>query len=110
VQMAHKGTPAVFGGASFNWLPVPKLNFNLSTYYYTAQTYYHASNIVFNDGIRGIDHINAKLIINTSIAYEAAKGLHLFCSGKNMLNDKSREFFRSDSAPFMLMGGINYEF
>ncbi|MEO6220180.1 MAG: hypothetical protein ABIO81_07115, partial [Ginsengibacter sp.] len=67
-------------------------------------------NIVFNDGLRGIDHINAKLIVNASISYEPVKRFHLFCSGKNILNDKSREFFRSDVVPFMLLGGINYEF
>jgi len=109
-EMGIKSTPAVFGGATFNWLPTTKLNINLSSYYYTAQTYSHASNIVFNDGVRGIDHIKAKLIINSSISYEAMKGLHFFCSGKNILNDKSREFFRTDDVPFMLLGGINYEF
>lgn len=34
----------------------------------------------------------------------------LLCSGKNMLNTKSRELFKSDAVPFMLPGGINYEF
>jgi len=109
-ETTHKSTPASFGGASFNWMPGPKLNINVSAYYYTAQTYYHASNFVFNDGVRGIDHIPAKMLINTSISYEPVKGLHLFCSGKNILNDKSREYFRSDTAPFMLLGGINFEF
>lgn len=107
---AVKSTPAVFGGASFNYMPATKFNINLSAYYYSAQTYYHASNVVFNDGIRGIDNIKAKLIINSSISYEPKKGLHIFCTGKNMLNDKSREFFKSDDVPFMLLGGINYEF
>jgi hypothetical protein len=40
------------------------------------------SNVLFNDGIRGIDHINAKLILNASVSYEAMKGLHVFCSAK----------------------------
>ncbi|MEP7376756.1 MAG: TonB-dependent receptor plug domain-containing protein [Chitinophagaceae bacterium] len=105
-----KSTPAVFGGASLNYLPVAKFNINVSAYYYAAQTYYHASNIVFNDGVRGIDHFKSKLILNASVSYEAVKGLNIFCSGKNILNDKSREFFRSDAAPFMLLAGLNYEF
>ncbi|MEP6748463.1 MAG: TonB-dependent receptor plug domain-containing protein [Bacteroidota bacterium] len=104
-----KSTPAVFGGASFNYALTQKVNINLSAYYYSAQTYYHISNIIFNDGIRGIDHINAKLILNASVSYEAAKGLRFFCSGKNIMNDNSREYFKTDAVPFMLLGGIHYE-
>jgi iron complex outermembrane recepter protein len=109
-EKAVESTPAVFGGANVNYMPAAKWNINLGTYYYSSQTYYHVSNIVFNDGVRGIDHIHAKLIVNTSISFEPIKGLHIFCSGKNILNDNSREFFKTDSAPFMLLGGINYEF
>jgi iron complex outermembrane recepter protein len=105
-----KSTPSVFGGASFNYAPAPKFNINLSAYYYSSQVYYHISNILFNDGVRGIDHINAKLIINTSLSYAPAKGVNLFCTGKNLLNDASREFFKTDAVPFMLLGGIRYEF
>jgi iron complex outermembrane receptor protein len=105
-----KSTPTLFGGATINWAPGSKFNINLNSYYYTAQTYYHTSDIVFNDGIRGIDHIKAKLILNTKVSYEPSKGLLLFCSGKNLLNLQSREFYYSDRVPFMLMGGINYEF
>ena len=109
-EMTNKSTPAVFGGASFNYVPTSKINLNLNVYYYSSQTYYHLSNVLFDDGIRGIDHIDAKLILNASISYEAVQGLHIFCSGKNILNDRSREFFRSDAIPFMLLAGLNYEF
>lgn len=105
-----KSTPAVFGGASVNYAVSAKLNFNITAYYYSAQTYYHVSNIIFNDGSRGIDNIKAKLILNSSISYMPAKGLHLFCSAKNILADGSREFFHTDRIPFMLLGGIHYEF
>lgn len=109
-QAAVKATPSVFGGGYVNYSPAPKLNINMSMYYYSSQFFSHVSNIIFNDGIRGIDHINAKLIVNANVTYEAAKGLHLFCSGKNILNDNSREFFRADAVPVMLLGGLNYEF
>jgi iron complex outermembrane receptor protein len=105
-----KATPAVFGGASVNYALTSKININMSAYYYSKQTYTHVSNVVFNDGMRGIDHINAKLIINASISYEPSKKVSLFCSGKNILNDKSREFFHSDEVPFMLLAGLRYEF
>jgi iron complex outermembrane receptor protein len=106
----NKSTPSVFGGASFNWAASSKFNVNLNSYYYTAQTYLHTSDIIFNDGVRGIDHLKAKFILNTKVSYQAAKGLLLYCSGKNLLNMHSREFYYSDRVPFMLMGGIHYEF
>ncbi|MEO6731908.1 MAG: TonB-dependent receptor plug domain-containing protein [Ferruginibacter sp.] len=102
-------TPAVFGGASFDYKLNSKFNIDVSTYYYSAQTYYHVTNIIFKDGVRGVDHIKAKLILNANVSYQAVKGLNIFCSGKNILNNKSREFFRSDRVPFMLVGGLNFE-
>jgi iron complex outermembrane recepter protein len=105
-----EGTPTVFGGATIDYAPLAKVNFNVSAYYYSAQTYYHLSNYMFNDGIRGIDHIPAKFLLNASISYEPVHGLRLFCTGKNLLNDRSREFYRTDAAPFALFGGLNFEF
>jgi iron complex outermembrane recepter protein len=105
-----EGTPSVFGGATVNYALFSKFNVNVSAYYYSKQTYYHLSNYMFNDGIRGIDHIPAKFLLNASISYEPIPGLRLFCTGKNLMNDKSREFYRSDSAPFALFGGVNFEF
>ncbi len=103
-------TPTVYGGANVNYLLTSKFNINLGAYYYSSQTYLHFTNVLFNDGIRGVDHIPSKLILNANISYEAVKGLHVFLNGKNILNDKSREFFRTDEAPFMLLAGINYQF
>jgi len=104
-----RSTPTVFGGAYVNYNIIPAVNINLTAYYYSAQTYYHVSNIIFNDGIRGIDHISAKLIVNASVSFIPVKGLRLFCSGKNLLNNDSREFFHTDKVPFMILAGLNYE-
>ena len=107
---ASKSTPAVFGGGTINYLPFAKLNCNLNVYYYRKQTYSHVSNLLFNDGVRGIDNIKSKLTVNASVSYEVVKGLQLSCSIKNLLNNDSREFFGTDAVPVMLMGGINYQF
>ncbi len=109
-EITGKSTPAAFGGGSVNYEIIPKVNINLNAYYYSSQTYHHLSNTLFNDGIRGIDHINAKLTLNAGISYEAVKGLRVFGTGKNIFNNSSREFFRSDVVPFMLLAGINYTF
>jgi iron complex outermembrane recepter protein len=106
----HKSTPTVYGGASVNYVPTDKININLNGYYYSKQTYHHLANVLLNDGVRGIDTIKGKLILNTSISYEAVEKLHIFISAKNMLNQTHREFYRSDVVPFRLMGGIMYEF
>lgn len=109
-KLSLKSAPGFFGGAVVNYLITPKLNLDLNAYYYSGQTMYHAFNILFHDGVRGIDRIHAKLLLNTSISYEASEGLHLFVSGKNIFNNKSREFFKTDEVPAMFFGGINYEF
>jgi iron complex outermembrane receptor protein len=110
IKSTVPSAPTAFGGGYVNYSPISKLNINMTMYYYSSQTFSHVSNIIFNDGVRGIDHINAKLILNANVTYEATKGLHLFCSGKNILNDRSREYFRADAVPVVLLSGINYEF
>lgn len=105
-----KSTPSAFGGASANYTLSSKINVSVTAYYYSSQTYNHLSNALFNDGIRGIDHINGKMILNAGLAFEPIKNLYLTCSAKNLLNNSSREFFHADDVPFMLIGGIHYEF
>ena len=103
-------TPRLYGGAVVNYEMSERLNVNLSAYGYTSQVYYHVSNIIFHDGVHGIDHIPAKLILNANIIYTPTPGLRFFLTGKNLLNENYREFFKTDAIPFMAMGGIKYDF
>jgi iron complex outermembrane receptor protein len=103
-----KSTPAAFGGAVVNYSPTEKLNINISSYYYSKQTYRHLSGQLLRNG-RGVDHIPGKLLLNASISFEPIAGLRLFCTGKNLLNKRSREFFGTDSVPFTMVGGIGFE-
>lgn len=105
-----KSTPAVFGGMNINYKQSSKLSFNLNSYYYSSQTYRHLSYSLFNDGIRGIDHINSKLIVNASVSYELYKGLLMSVTGKNIFNQRSHEFYYSDAVPAMFLCGVSYEF
>jgi iron complex outermembrane receptor protein len=109
-QHTLDGTPALFGGLAVDYEPFSRFTFNMNSYYYSSQTYGHMSYAVFDDGIRGVDHIQPKLIINASASYQPSKGLRIFCSGKNILNQQSREFFRTDIVPATFFGGVNYEF
>jgi iron complex outermembrane receptor protein len=104
-----KSTPALYGGGTIDYKLFPKANINISSYYFTGQEYYHLSNILFNDGVRGIDHIPGKVIVNATLSYEPVKGLQLYCSGKNLGNQHSREFFYTDKIPFMLIGGVTWQ-
>lgn len=105
----HRSTPAVFGGTTINYLLNPKMNINLAAYYNAAFTYSHLSKTVFNDGVRGIDRMDSKLLLNLTLSYEALKGLHVFCSGKNLMNEYSEEFYHTDRVPVRFMAGFNYE-
>jgi iron complex outermembrane recepter protein len=109
-KMYLKSTPAIYGGFNLNYMPMPKWNINLNTYYYSAQTYTHVANIIYWDGVRGIDRLPAKWIVNARVAYQPVKGMHVFINAKNLLSSTSREFYKADRVPFMLLGGLNYEF
>jgi iron complex outermembrane receptor protein len=109
-KQAHRSTPARFGGLSINYVPTSRINANISSYVYSKQSYSHLSNVLLNDGIRGRDEIKGKIIVNASVSYEPIRDLHFFISGKNILNNTSREFFKADKIPAMLLGGINYQF
>jgi len=106
----QKSTPSLFGGAVINYLLQSKVNLNLAAYYTAPFEYSHMTKTIFNDGIRGFDRLDSKLLVNITVSYEAIKGLHLFCSGKNLLNNNSREFYHTDRVPLRIMAGFNYEF
>jgi iron complex outermembrane recepter protein len=101
-------TPALYGGGTVDYKIARKLNLNLSSYFFTKQEYHHISAILLNNG-QGTDHLQGKFILNANVMYEPVKGLTLFCTGKNLLNQTAREFYYTDKVPFMLMGGFSYK-
>jgi len=103
-------TPTCFGGVVANYKVNSWLNLNLSAYAYSDQVYYHVSNVIYNDGIRGIDHIRNKEIVNANVIFTPAKGLRLYITGKNLLDENYREFFKTDAIPVTAMAGIKYDF
>jgi iron complex outermembrane receptor protein len=101
-------TPAWYGGGTVDYKIARKINVNLSSYFFTKQEYHHISAILLNNG-QGTDHLPGKFILNANVSYEPVKGLMLFCSGKNLLNQTAREFYYCDKTPVMLMGGFSYK-
>jgi outer membrane receptor protein involved in Fe transport len=104
-----ESTPGAFGGLTVNYAPRRRWNLNVNAYWYSSQTYYHFSNLYFADGIRGIDRIPSKLIVNSSVSYEPIRKLKLSVTGKNLLNESSREFFKTDRIPAMIIAGAHFE-
>jgi iron complex outermembrane receptor protein len=102
-------TPSYYGGAYINWKINNAWNLNATTYLYGKQTQTESSNLTYNDGKRGVEHIAAKVLINLAAQYKITKQLTAFATLQNCLNDKSREFYKGDQTAFMAFGGLNFE-
>jgi iron complex outermembrane receptor protein len=109
-KMEHQATPACYGGAYINWSAGPRLNINVTPWFYSAQTQLHSSNLTYNDGERGIEHIKGKVMLNAAITYAITKMVTLSLSGRNCFNTRVREFYRADAPALMVFGGVNFEF
>lgn len=108
-ETKHKFTPDVYGGAYVNYNMSSKLSFNLNAYWFSSQTFYHMDNITYKDGKHGVEHIDGKMIVNAKLQYKPIKALTIFINGKNLLNKSSREYYRGDETPAMILGGVSFE-
>jgi iron complex outermembrane receptor protein len=68
------------------------------------------ANITYNDGKRGVEHIEGKIMMNAAILYAVTKKFTLTLSGRNCFNNEAREFYKADAPAIMILGGANYEF
>lgn len=109
-KIKHKATPACYGGAYINWQAGKKLNINLNPWFYSNQTQLHSANLTYNDGVRGVENIKGKLMLNAAVSYRATKRFTLIANGRNIFNNTSREFFKADEPGLMVFGSINWEF
>jgi iron complex outermembrane receptor protein len=109
-EQPHKFTPKAYGGAYINYSISTKFNFNLSTYWYSQQTFYQQLNTTYNDGVHGVQHIDGKAIVNAKLAYMPVKGMSVFVNAKNILNKQSVEYYQGDATPRMVLGGVSFDF
>lgn len=105
----HKFTPKAYGGAYVNYHISSKFNMNVNAYWFTHQTFYQMDNMRYQDGVRGIEHIEGKMLLQAKLAYTPVKAVTVFVNGRNLLAEKSREYYRSDATPMMLLGGVNFQ-
>jgi iron complex outermembrane receptor protein len=109
-KMKHMATPDCYGGAYINWKAGSRLNINLNPWFYSSQTQLENANITYNDGKRGVEHIEGKIMMNAAILYAVTKKFTLTLSGRNCFNNEAREFYKADAPAIMILGGANYEF
>jgi iron complex outermembrane receptor protein len=109
-EKEHKFTPKAYGGAHINYSISSKFNFNVNTYWFSQQTFYQSDNTTYNDGVRGVAHIEGKAIVNARLAYTPVKGVSVYVTGKNLLSKKSVEYYQGDATSMMILGGVSLDF
>jgi iron complex outermembrane recepter protein len=109
-KIKHRATPAAYGGAYINWKATHRLNINLNPWFYSSQTQLQSSNLTYKDGVRGVENIKGKLMLNAAVCYMIAKKITLSVSGRNCFNNDAREFYKADGPAFLLFGGAHFEF
>lgn len=107
----QESTPSLFGGFMVNWTPLKKLNINLNSYFFTATSQFHEQdNLMGRQEIRsGINELDGKVQLNARIGYQIIKNLDLFVTGRNILNQDSREFYGTDIVSSAYFAGLNFK-
>ncbi|RAV98512.1 TonB-dependent receptor plug domain-containing protein [Pseudochryseolinea flava] len=106
----HKFTPKAYGGLYANYALSSKFNLNMSTYWFSQQTFYHMDNTSKQDGVHGVGNVEGKAIVNAKFEYTPVKAVTIFVNGKNLLNRNSSEYYDSDPTPRMILGGVSLQF
>lgn len=110
-KIDHKFTPTVYGGAFINYQLSAKVNLNLNSYFYSAQTFYHQEHLQSTEEYeRGVEHIRAKFFLNAKLSYMPVKALSIFVSAKNLLNDRSKEYYYTDQIGNMFLAGVSFHY
>jgi len=109
-SLTSQGTPTFYGGGFFDFKLSEQWHVNLNPYFYTTSTYYHNDYMQYQDGNRGVAHISGKLIVNAKVSYQPIKKLSIFVNARNLLNDRSVEFYKTDNIGISVYGGISFQY
>jgi iron complex outermembrane receptor protein len=108
---ANLHTPTAYGGFYLNYAINKVVNFNLTGYYFSAQTY---SNLFsnFDPDLRpnGVQQIDGKLILNAKLSYKPIQQLEIFTSLRNALNQTSFEFAQTDKTNMVVLFGASFNY
>ena len=109
-RIQHTGTPDIYGGFVVNFKPGERWELNTNAYFYGSQEYYYFPNSTINNGVSGIGTVDAKFLLNARAAYRPMQDLSIFVTGKNILDNRSNEFFFTDKIGVRAYAGLNFEF
>ncbi len=111
VDEIHRYTPAVYGGAYINYIPVDKLNINANLYYYSWSEMRYIDNKTFD--------VQDKLLLNLHVGYSLTNNLYAFFSLRNVNlftanNDKfsdnsNIQFAYSENINTLILFGLRVE-
>ncbi len=106
-SFTNAATPTAYGGFVLNYQPVPRLNLNVSSSFYSAQTLSLTSTGVTDNASLNQFTIDANLLLNVAVSYEAVSGVKVFLNGRNLLGGGRRQFGFADVIQTQFLGGIN---
>ncbi|WP_075590207.1 TonB-dependent receptor plug domain-containing protein [Labilibacter marinus] len=102
LSFEHSYTPNVYGGASINYSPTNKWNFNTSLYGYSKQESFYT---------KGRDFINVtidpKLTFNLKASYQINTWMNVYVNARNLTNNTKQEFMFTDKTGGVYLGGIS---
>lgn len=103
------GTPDFFGGAFVEFRLSKKFGINLNPYFFSSYSFFSFQDNNYPDG-RGRTNIPAKFLVNLKVEYQPIPSLNIFVNARNLLNQDTFEFFKTDRIGISIYGGINVEF
>ena len=109
-QTSNFATPTVYGGAYINFEIISHLNLNINPYFMSQYTQFDNDNITYHNGVQGVENVPVQFLMNVVVGYTFFKKLTVFANFKNVFNDKTRQFYRSDIPGFQASGGFNFDF
>jgi iron complex outermembrane receptor protein len=109
-EINHQATPTWFGGIYANYSLSKKFNVNVNAYAMGPYTQLQSSNLTYQDGSRGVQNVSTIFLLNCAVLYRATQRLVVIANFRNILNDRTVEFYKGDAPAFMVFGGVNYEF
>lgn len=107
---SNSSSPSWYGGAYLNYQILPKLNFNVSAYYYSNYTYNTIYTMIGTNKPAGIINISDKYLVNAKLSYKLFPKLDLFVSGRNLFGAQAQEFANTDVTKGLYLVGGNFEF
>jgi iron complex outermembrane receptor protein len=103
----HKNTPRFYGGYYLNAKLLSKLNVNMNGYYYAAHRQYDREDPAAT-GTQG--DINGKFLVNIKANWAVTRQVNVFLNARNVLNNRSREFYAADRTAGLYMVGASVNF